>query len=66
MRNRASVLLYVPLLTVLVTGCTEAPEPAKINPVDSGTKPTTDATTTKAPKKKKDPYSFTGPTGVAP
>jgi hypothetical protein len=68
MRIRASVLLYIPLVTVLVTGCTDqapapAPEPAKSTAVTSEP-PTQDSS--KVVRKKKDPKALTGPTEVVP
>ncbi len=66
MRIRASVVLYIPLLTVLVTGCTDEAPPAKVPTTDAVKAPTGNDATTKAPKKKKDPQSFTGPTDVVP
>jgi len=69
MRIRASVLLYIPLVTVLVTGCTDqAPAPAPAAPAQStavtSQPPTQDSS--KVVRKKKDPKAFSGPTDVVP
>jgi hypothetical protein len=67
MKIRASVLLYIPLVTVLVTGCTDqgpAPAaPAKSTAVTSEP-PTQDSS--KVVRKKKDPNALSGPTDVVP
>jgi hypothetical protein len=67
MRIRISFLLYVPLVAVLVTGCSEqssAPaEPAK-TPVAAET-PTKGGSKT-AKRKPKDINALVPPTGVAP
>ena len=66
MRFRKSFLLYIPLVTVLATGCTEqspAPAaPAKTTPVVSETPPT--GKSKGAKRKPKDPKALTGPTDV--
>jgi hypothetical protein len=69
MRIRASVLLYVPLVTVLVTGCTDqAPAPAAPpanSPAVTSEQPTKGSSN--VVRKKKDPTALsTGPTDVVP
>jgi len=69
MRIRISFLLCIPLVAVLVTGCSEessAPQPAKSTAV-GGPQPAPGAGGGKAAKRKpKDPTSFKGPEGVVP
>jgi hypothetical protein len=66
MRIRTSFLLYIPLVTVLATGCTDqspAPgEPATTTAVASQTP--TKGKLKAAKRKPKDPKSLTGPTDV--
>jgi len=70
MRIRASVFLYIPLVAVLVTGCKE--DTAATNDASRATadlskmEPIKGGKSAKTPRKKKEPTSFLGPTGVAP
>jgi hypothetical protein len=67
MRIRASVLLYIPLVTVLVTGCTDqAPAPAAPAQSTSVTSEPPTQDSSKVVRKKKDPKALSGPTDVVP
>ena len=65
MRIRASFVLCVPIVTVLVTGCADTPPP--VTPQTSAPKLTIDTPvggSSKRVLKKKDPKAFNGPTDV--